>query len=190
MAMIPFSFSVTASSKTLRCMTQSSVKSRLMKCVWFNRVWGLVRMNTFYMHTNRHQPPLQLWECSVHPDVARVETDRYSNHNRNNSLSGLILGSLLQVLTWWFEHMHFVKSSCVQYILLAPSGILYACGAVLQVLAYFSEPNSIYLAGNEQKNVLWLNGFWHRHSGSPRISTLGVVTKNLQLNCQLRPINI
>lgn len=68
--------------------------------------------------------------------------------------------------------MHFVKSSCVQYILLAPSGVSYACGAVLQALAYFSEPISIYSAGNEQKNVLWQIGFWHRHSGAPEFQLL------------------
>lgn len=68
--------------------------------------------------------------------------------------------------------MHCVKSSCVQYILLAPSGISYACGAVLQVLAYFSEPNSIYSAGSDQKNVIWLNGFWHRHSEAPEFQLL------------------
>lgn len=66
--------------------------------------------------------------------------------------------------------MHFLKSSCVLYILLAPSGISYACGAVFR--ACFSEPNSIYSAGNDQKNVLWLNGFWHRLSGAPEFQLL------------------
>lgn len=68
--------------------------------------------------------------------------------------------------------MHFVKSSCVQYILLAPSGISYACGAVLEALAYFSEPISIYSAGKEQKNVLWQIGFWHKHSEAPEFQLL------------------
>lgn len=113
----------------------------------------------------------KLWECSVHPNVTGIETDTVTTTERNCFLA-LILRSLLQVLTWWFGHRHFVKSSSVQYILLEPSGISYACGAVLQALAYFSEPISIYLAGNEQKNVLWQIGFWHRHSEAPEFQLL------------------
>lgn len=108
----------------------------------------------------------------MHPSVTGLRTDTVTTTERNCFLA-LIL-SLLQVLTWCFghRHMHFVKSGCVQYILLAPSGISYACGAVLWALAYFPEPISIYSAGNEQKNVLWQIGFWHRHSEAPEFQPL------------------